>query len=63
MNVEGKSAVVTGAAGGIGEAIAQRLLERGASRVALTDLDADRLEVAAERLANSYPAEGRPPRR
>ena len=55
MNIEGKSAVVTGAAGGIGEAIAQRLLERGASRVALTDLDADRLEVAAERLANSYP--------
>ena len=57
------SAIVTGAAGGIGEAIAQRLLERGASSVVLTDLDADRLEVAADRLSNSYPAEGRPPGR
>ena len=55
MNIEGKRAVVTGAAGGIGEAIAQRLLERGAASVVLTDLDGDRLEVAAERLGNSYP--------
>ena len=55
MNVEGRSAIVTGAAGGIGEAIAQRLLERGASSVVLTDLDADRLDVAAERLAGMYP--------
>ena len=55
MNIEGASAVVTGAAGGIGEAIAQRLLERGAARVVLTDLDVDRLDVAAERLAVMYP--------
>jgi NAD(P)-dependent dehydrogenase (short-subunit alcohol dehydrogenase family) len=55
VNIEGASAVVTGAAGGIGEAIAQRLLERGAARVVLTDLDVDRLDVAAERLAVMYP--------
>jgi NAD(P)-dependent dehydrogenase (short-subunit alcohol dehydrogenase family) len=56
MKVEGSRAVVTGAAGGIGEAIAQRLLERGAASVVLTDLDGDRLEVAAERLGVMYPA-------
>ncbi|MGI9083890.1 MAG: SDR family oxidoreductase [Aeromicrobium sp.] len=55
MNVEGRSAVVTGAAGGIGEAIAQRLLERGASSVVLSDLDSDRLDAAAERLGGMYP--------
>ncbi len=37
----GTNAVVTGAAGGIGEAIAQRLLEAGAS-VVLGDLDGSR---------------------
>ena len=55
MKIAGASAIVTGAAGGIGEAIAQRLLERGASSVVLTDLDADRLDVAAERLGGMYP--------
>lgn len=56
MNVEGKAAVVTGAAGGIGEAIAQRLLERGVGSVVLTDLDGDRLDMAAERLGGMYPS-------
>ncbi len=56
MKVEGTSAVVTGAAGGIGAAIAQRLLERGAS-VLLTDLDAERLAATAEGLAAQH--EGR----
>ena len=55
MELRNASAIVTGAAGGIGEAIAQRLLERGASSVVLTDLDSDRLDVAAERLAGMYP--------
>ncbi len=53
-DIGGASAVVTGAAGGIGEAIAQRLLERGASSVVLTDLDTDRLDVAAERLDGMF---------
>lgn len=39
----GKAALVTGAAGGIGRAIARRLAEGGA-RVTLTDIDAARLE-------------------
>ncbi|MET1062103.1 MAG: SDR family NAD(P)-dependent oxidoreductase [Aeromicrobium sp.] len=48
------TAVVTGAASGIGEAIARRLLERGAS-VVLGDLDGVRLGVTAERLEQDHP--------
>lgn len=54
MKVEGSTAVVTGAASGIGEGIAQRLLERGAS-VVLGDLDAVRLDETATRLAAKHP--------
>lgn len=50
MDVKNKVAIVTGAAGGIGAAIAQRLLEAGA-KVVISDLDAQRLQVTAERLA------------
>lgn len=54
MDVAGATAVVTGAASGIGEAVAQRLLERGAS-VVLGDLDADRLAATASRLDAEHP--------
>lgn len=54
MDVAGRSAVVTGAAGGIGAAVAEELLQRGAS-VALTDLQADRLTGTADRLAAAHP--------
>lgn len=54
MDVRGKAAVVTGAASGIGEGIAQRLLEQGAS-VVLGDLDAARLEETAARLDAVHP--------
>ena len=54
MELSGASAVVTGAASGIGEAIAQRLLERGASGV-VGDLDAARLEATASRLNADHP--------
>ena len=47
-------AVVTGAASGIGEGIAQRLLERGAS-VVLGDLDGVRLDATATRLDGDHP--------
>ena len=50
----GTVAIVTGAASGIGEGIAQRLLERGAS-VVLGDLDASRLDATAARLEDEHP--------
>lgn len=52
--VAGAVAVVTGAASGIGEGIAQRMLEQGAS-VVLGDLDASRLAATAERLDADHP--------
>jgi NAD(P)-dependent dehydrogenase (short-subunit alcohol dehydrogenase family) len=51
---DGTVAIVTGAASGIGEGIAQRLLERGAS-VVLGDLDASRLAETAARLDGVHP--------
>lgn len=45
-----KVALVTGAAGGIGRAVAERLAREGAS-VMITDLDGDRLAAAVDELA------------
>ena len=47
--LEGRQFVVTGGAGGIGQACARELLEHGA-RVLLVDLDADRLDMARANL-------------
>lgn len=47
IDLTGKSAIVTGAAQGIGLAVAQALAEAGAS-VALVDLNQSAIEVAAE---------------
>jgi NAD(P)-dependent dehydrogenase (short-subunit alcohol dehydrogenase family) len=49
----GRRAVVTGAAGGIGLAIAEALVERG-DRVLLADLDEQRLAEAGERLGQPW---------
>ena len=56
MQVQDKVAVVTGAAGGIGAALAEALLEAGA-RVVVSDLDGERLAATAERLAATAGAE------
>ena len=49
----GRIALITGAAGGIGAATAERLCRDGAC-VMLVDLDAERLEQASERLTQLY---------
>lgn len=49
MDLNGRAAVVTGAASGIGEALAHRIIEAGAAGVAIADVDAENLtRVAAE---------------
>jgi NAD(P)-dependent dehydrogenase (short-subunit alcohol dehydrogenase family) len=45
MNLHGGIAVVTGAAGGIGLALAEESMRRG-SHVVITDIDADKLATA-----------------
>ena len=47
MDVKGKAAVVTGAAGGIGFALSKALLAAGAKGVIMADRQADMLEAAA----------------
>lgn len=51
MALDGKTAIVTGAAAGIGHAIARRFLRDGA-RVMIADVDQDKGDKAAEELEN-----------
>ena len=53
-SLEGRVALVTGGAGGIGAATARRLLEEGAC-VVITDIDSNRLADVDATLAQSYP--------
>jgi NAD(P)-dependent dehydrogenase (short-subunit alcohol dehydrogenase family) len=50
MDVKGKVAVVTGAAGGIGFALSKALLAAGAKGVAMADLQADLLAASAQKV-------------
>jgi NAD(P)-dependent dehydrogenase (short-subunit alcohol dehydrogenase family) len=52
MRLSGKAALVTGATGGIGEAITRRLADEGA-RVVVTDVDADRCTALAAELPDA----------
>ena len=52
--VSGKTALVTGAAQGLGEAIARMLVREGA-RVALTDINADGVMAAAASINETHP--------
>ena len=61
MNIEGKIAIVTGAASGIGRATAREMAERKAEYIALVDLSDDVHEIAKElndadsgRIAGAY---------
>jgi 3-hydroxybutyrate dehydrogenase len=57
MKLDGKVALITGAASGIGHAIAKRYLEAGA-RVGIADLNADGATKAAKELAGEKSAIG-----
>src|SRR5690348_15553965 len=52
LRLDGRAALVTGGARGIGEAIARLLGSRGAS-VAIFDIDAERLQQTAAALAGA----------
>jgi len=52
MRLSGKVALITGATGGIGEAITRRLAEEGA-RVVVTDVDAERCKALAAELPDA----------
>lgn len=54
MPLLGKVAVVTGGSGTIGQAIAKKLLSKGAS-IVLTGRRLDRLEAAQSKLLQAYP--------
>jgi NAD(P)-dependent dehydrogenase (short-subunit alcohol dehydrogenase family) len=52
MRLEGRVAIITGGAGGIGLATARRFLDEGCAGVHLVDLKADALEEAAAQLSD-----------
>jgi len=51
MELSGRTAVVTGAASGIGLAMTERFLDEGMAAVVMADIEAPRLEAEAARLA------------
>ena len=54
MNVAGKIVVVTGAASGIGRALARRFAAEGAAAVVCADRDGDGARIVAEELAQRH---------
>ena len=60
FDLTGRSALVTGAAGGIGSAVAEALADAGAA-VLVTDLDKDAAAAVAERISAQRLAGPSPP--
>ena len=56
FSLEGMTALVTGASGGIGSAVARALASQGA-RLALSGSNADKLEAFREELAGDFPGD------
>lgn len=52
--LEGRIAIVTGAAQGLGEAIARRLAVEGCAGITLADINADQVETTADSVAKDY---------
>ncbi|HET8616838.1 MAG TPA: glucose 1-dehydrogenase [Actinomycetales bacterium] len=50
--MKGRNVLVTGAAGGIGTAIAERVAEEGAAAVVVADVDVDAVEPLADKIAS-----------
>jgi len=57
MKLDGTCVVVTGAAGGIGAALAQRFAAQGARAVVVADRDATGAETVAARIASGSPGD------
>lgn len=57
FSLHGQKALITGAAGGLGQAMAHALAESGASLV-LTDIRQEMLETLAQELRSAYPNTG-----
>ena len=51
MNLQGRTVAVTGAASGIGAALAEGAASRGAAAIAVIDIDAEGAKATAERIA------------
>jgi sorbitol-6-phosphate 2-dehydrogenase len=52
--LEGRNAIVTGAAQGLGEAIARRLAAEGCAGVAIADIDESKAKATAESIASEH---------
>lgn len=55
MQLQGRVAWITGAAQGLGEALAYRLAQEGCTGLALSDIQSDRLEAVATALQTQHP--------
>lgn len=55
MRLQGQAAWITGAAQGLGEALAYRLAQEGCTVLALSDVQPEKLQAVAEAIHNQHP--------